>query len=98
MCEGVDGRRTVRRGPEGPGRIGNRPNAGGITRDLVDLLQIANEAESIEDREKVVGNVRNHHSRTRIVLIPKGSILVERSGQVRGSMKLVYYVSITRLE
>jgi len=73
MCEGVDGRRTVRRGPENPGRIGNRPSAGGITRDLVDLLQIANQAESIEDREKVVGNVRNHHSRTRIFLIPKGA-------------------------
>src|SRR3954467_5064561 len=97
MCEGIDGRRTVPRGPRDPGRIGNLPNAGGITRDLVDLLQIADEAESIEDREKVVGNVRNHHSCTGIFLIPREH-LVERSGQVRGSMKLVYYVSITRLE
>jgi hypothetical protein len=51
----------------------------------MDLLQMANEAERIEDREKVVGKVRNHHSCTRIFLIPKGSILVERSGQVRAA-------------
>jgi hypothetical protein len=53
--------------------MGNRSSAGGITREFIDLPQIANEAESIEDREKVLGSVRNHHSRTRIFLIPKGA-------------------------
>jgi hypothetical protein len=81
--EGVDGRRTVRRGPEDSGRIGNGPNAGGITRDLIDLQQIGNEADSIEDRQEVAGNVRNRHSRTRALSDFKQSILVERSGQIR---------------
>jgi hypothetical protein len=57
-----------------------------------------NEAESIEDREKVAGNVRNHHSRTRIFLIPKEAFSWNAPVKSGASMKLGYYVSITRLE
>lgn len=95
--EGVDGRRTVRRGPEDSGRIGNGPNAGGITRDLIDLQQIGNEADSIED-------VRRSQATSEIVIRAPGPCLISnraflwnapvKSGD---STKLVHYVSITGL-
>lgn len=82
--EGIDGRQTVRHSPEHPGRIGNSHSAGGITRDLIDLRQIASEAESMEGHEQVVCYIRNRHLRTRVSFDSKQSIFTERSGKIRG--------------